>query len=1364
MSGFSLKIMYCAWLHQVEASELVMTCTVDMVNCDLNEDSDHAEMEVLFLLLRQVRRCYLNHLQKVLVKNYQSSLGEAANPHFSVDDVQRCAADMEQQAMHKCVVVVLYQRAMAKMITDIKKDTRKQKVYRNLRKFAPCRSENATQTDCIRDVKPVAVQTSSSLVEDCLPSSTEAAIHCRQQETDSQDASIKEERTSPPVLQQTPPPSPPALDEIPLPGTGPPQKCIAPQACAQDTTQCQVPLSTDVPTQTQSFEVHPPSSPLPSSLDTYSQQQTSSCLSSSLVISQQQSETLSNTNHSSIKTFPASNQLHPQLQHGSQHVSSLSGQSYLQLASQKIVSKLQQASQQQLSSLSGQSELQHTSQQNVSLQLQHANQQQHSSLSEQTRLQNTSQQNVSLQLQQASRSLSGQSQLQHTSPQQLLSSCGQSQLQIASQQQPSSLSGQSQLQIASQKQPSSSSAQVQLQHASQQQLSSLSGQSQLQNASQLNVSQLQNASQQQLSSSSGQSQLQHTNQQNVSLQLQHASQQQLSSLSGQSQLQHISPQQLSSSCGQSQLQIANQQQLSSLNAQVQLQHTSQQQHSSLNGQSQLQHTNPQQLPSLSEKSQLQHISQQQLSSFSGQSHLQYASPQKLSSLSGQLQLEHANQQHVSASGGQSQMQHASQEQILPLNRHSQEQYAIKQKPESLSSQQILQQTNLSKLEALDGQEQLQNVIQRKMESLSSRPQMLHEREQFSVSHKSHQHQASVQHVQVCRQSQSKTSRQPVKASSKVQLQSTSEKERQALALKHLQAAYEKWLQTASEQQRLIITQQQTQSSGQVLQSASQQKLQSWCLRRLRTAYQVWSQECNMDSLGKLQTAYVQWLDAATSRQPESLCSTISSDSSDVPKGSQLQMWPPCSLTRSSRPQQPVQPCVRPSQATVPVEGSSMLESQQIQVIDHQESGMMDWQFPSSEPGECGHATVANVAGSDAGPILQNAGLVQRYDQQGSRGVVQVEASPIPVVLSHNSGLQHKVHYHQQPCNPNNIEIIPVSEETLVKIEAEEDSVSEIPCSPLQTHSNTNPASLYCKESSSGVTLLSKKNDLDGVESKGNSNHNISKSEPVTTEKPVESDDDTQGSGPSPAFSSTDSETRSSTSSLESSESGRETSAGKEAANSVNEVCEEESMQPDVCIEVDDDFQTKLLLRELLSGGNTPTEELIEGTEIPYDAIVSGLEKLSSENVRKRKSETDLALPEKRLSTAVMDVDCKPGKEKMDNEESDNPGTGFWLQERLSQEKALVQRWRKLDCNVLRKARRKQRCIRLFGWDEDLVLTERELNICKGRIIPWIVRELKPYYRQGRVVSRPVFKSVARHTANRLVSQNCYPGECLLSSA
>lgn len=86
----------------------------------IHEDDDEVENcigETLTCLTGRVRACYLQHLEKTLLKNYEICCEKgSAQWRLSPEDVVRCAVRMEQKALRSCMVVILYQRAMTRLI------------------------------------------------------------------------------------------------------------------------------------------------------------------------------------------------------------------------------------------------------------------------------------------------------------------------------------------------------------------------------------------------------------------------------------------------------------------------------------------------------------------------------------------------------------------------------------------------------------------------------------------------------------------------------------------------------------------------------------------------------------------------------------------------------------------------------------------------------------------------------------------------------------------------------------------------------------------------------------------------------------------------------------------------------------------------------------------------------------------------------------------------------------------------------------------------------------------------------------------------------------------------------------------------
>jgi hypothetical protein len=70
-----------------------------------------------------------------------------------------------------------------------------------------------------------------------------------------------------------------------------------------------------------------------------------------------------------------------------------------------------------------------------------------------------------------------------------------------------------------------------------------------------------------------------------------------------------------------------------------------------------------------------------------------------------------------------------------------------------------------------------------------------------------------------------------------------------------------------------------------------------------------------------------------------------------------------------------------------------------------------------------------------------------------------------------------------------------------------------------------------------------------------------------------------------------------------------------------------------------------------------------------------------------------------------------------------------------------------------------RFLELFGSDsEDCFDVDEHVTNFKDRIARWVVESLMPYYREGRIKSRPLFKFLARHIADTLLLKNHVPGK------
>ncbi|PNF16122.1 hypothetical protein B7P43_G03268 [Cryptotermes secundus] len=118
---------------------------------DEEEEEENWTGETVTHLTGKVRACYLKHLEKILMKNYEiCSQKNCAEYRFSREDVIKCAVQMERKALRSCMVVILYQRAMTRLAADIKKHTEQLKLYKKLKDCVtdgPLWSDKTTQVD-----------------------------------------------------------------------------------------------------------------------------------------------------------------------------------------------------------------------------------------------------------------------------------------------------------------------------------------------------------------------------------------------------------------------------------------------------------------------------------------------------------------------------------------------------------------------------------------------------------------------------------------------------------------------------------------------------------------------------------------------------------------------------------------------------------------------------------------------------------------------------------------------------------------------------------------------------------------------------------------------------------------------------------------------------------------------------------------------------------------------------------------------------------------------------------------------------------------------------------------------------------------
>lgn len=102
---------------------------------------------------------------------------------------------------------------------------------------------------------------------------------------------------------------------------------------------------------------------------------------------------------------------------------------------------------------------------------------------------------------------------------------------------------------------------------------------------------------------------------------------------------------------------------------------------------------------------------------------------------------------------------------------------------------------------------------------------------------------------------------------------------------------------------------------------------------------------------------------------------------------------------------------------------------------------------------------------------------------------------------------------------------------------------------------------------------------------------------------------------------------------------------------------------------------------------------------------------------------------------------------------------MWTVEKYHQEKLLRAKLLDTCSDVRKRGRMRLRFLELFGSDsEDCFDVDECVTYFKEKIARWVVESLMPYYREGRIQSRPLFKFLARHIADTLLLKNHMPGK------
>jgi hypothetical protein len=99
----------------------------------------------------------------------------------------------------------------------------------------------------------------------------------------------------------------------------------------------------------------------------------------------------------------------------------------------------------------------------------------------------------------------------------------------------------------------------------------------------------------------------------------------------------------------------------------------------------------------------------------------------------------------------------------------------------------------------------------------------------------------------------------------------------------------------------------------------------------------------------------------------------------------------------------------------------------------------------------------------------------------------------------------------------------------------------------------------------------------------------------------------------------------------------------------------------------------------------------------------------------------------------------------------------WTVEKCHHQKLLHAKVFQTCFDVRKRGRMRLRFLELFGSDSEDCFEDEHATNFKEKIAHWVVESLMPYYRDGRIQSRPLFKFLARHIADTLFLKNRVPG-------
>ncbi|XP_069693767.1 uncharacterized protein [Periplaneta americana] len=101
----------------------------------------------------------------------------------------------------------------------------------------------------------------------------------------------------------------------------------------------------------------------------------------------------------------------------------------------------------------------------------------------------------------------------------------------------------------------------------------------------------------------------------------------------------------------------------------------------------------------------------------------------------------------------------------------------------------------------------------------------------------------------------------------------------------------------------------------------------------------------------------------------------------------------------------------------------------------------------------------------------------------------------------------------------------------------------------------------------------------------------------------------------------------------------------------------------------------------------------------------------------------------------------------------------WTIEKQLQQELLHEKILQTCVDVRKRGRMRLRFLELFGSDsEDSFSVDEPVSLYKDKIARWVVESLMPYYREGRILSRSLFKFLARHIADKLLVRKHKPDE------